>query len=175
MAKIILIYSTTDGHTREICHYLQQVIERQNNQVALISIHDTSEIDLKSFDKIVIGASIRYGKHSRRVYEFVKMYLPVLDAKPNAFFSVNVVARKPEKSHPETNPYLIKFLKQIPWKPKNLAVFAGKIDYQKYNYWDRSMIRLIMWMTRGPTDPNTNIDFTNWSHVEYFGQVIDEM
>ncbi len=85
------------------------------------------------------------------------------------------MARKPEKNHPETNPYLIKFLRQIPWKPMKLAVFAGKIDYQKYKFWDRLMIRLIMWMTKGPTDPKTNIDFTNWSQVEDFGQVISEI
>ncbi len=175
MAKIIIIYSTTDGHTREICYYLQQVIEKRNNHVVLISINNEAEIDLKSFDKIVIGASIRYGKHSPKVNEFIKKNLHILESKSNAFFSVNVVARKPEKNHPETNPYLIKFLRQIPWKPMKLAVFAGKIDYQKYKFWDCLMIRLIMWMTKGPTDPKTNIEFTNWSQVEDFGQVISEI
>ena len=88
---------------------------------------------------------------------------------------MNVVARKPEKNKPETNPYLQKFLKKISWKPKKLAVFAGKIEYQKYNFLDRTMIKLIMWMTKGPTDPKTNIEFTNWSQVEDFGKIINEM
>ncbi len=175
MAKIIIIYSTTDGHTRDICQHLQQVIENRMNHVVLNSINDEAEIDLKPFDKIVIGASIRYGKHHPKVYQFIKNNLPILESKPNAFFTVNVVARKPEKNQPETNPYLLKFLRQIPWKPMKLAVFAGKIDYQKYNFSDRLMIRLIMWMTKGPTHPKTNIDFTNWSQVEDFGRVISEM
>lgn len=175
MSKIIIIYSTTDGHTRKICERLQQVIEKQGYQVVIVSVNDAAEIDLISFDKIVVGASIRYGKHSKQVYEFIKMHLQILDSKPNAFFSVNVVARKPDKNQPETNPYLIKFLKQIPWKPKKLAVFAGKIDYQRYKFWDRTMIRLIMWMTKGPTDPKTTIEFTNWNQVENFGRIISEM
>lgn len=175
MSKIILIYSSTDGHTRKICQCLQQIIEHQNNQVTLISIDDEADIDLKSFDKIILGASIRYGKHNVKVYEFIENNLVVLESKSNAFFSVNVVARKPEKSKPETNPYLIKFLRQISWKPKKLAVFAGKIDYQKYKFLDRFMIRLIMWMTKGPTDPNTNIEYTDWSQVEEFGRIISEM
>ena len=37
------------------------------------------------------------------------------------------------------------------------------------------MIRLIMWMTKGPTDPKTNIEFTDWDQVEEFGRVISEM
>jgi menaquinone-dependent protoporphyrinogen oxidase len=141
----------------------------------LSSIDQAGVIDLKSFDKIIIGASIRYGKHSPAVYRFIKENAQVLDSKPNAFFSVNVVARKAEKNMPDTNPYLKKFLKQIAWKPKMLAVFAGKIDYQKYNFLDRTVIRLIMWFTRGPTDPKTNIEFTDWSRVEEFALVINEM
>ncbi len=175
MAKIIIIYSTTDGHTREICSYLLQVVEEHGNQVTLASIDDKELVDLSSFDKIVIGASIRYGKHSAKVYEFIKVNLKILEKKSNAFFSVNVVARKPDKNQPETNPYLKKFLMQISWKPKKLAVFAGKIDYQKYKYWDRFMIRLIMWVTKGPTDPKANIEFTNWNQVKEFGQTISKM
>ena len=175
MANILIIYSTTDGHTREICLRLKQVIEDAGNQITLVDVGHSSAINLGDFDKIVIGASIRYGKHSPAVYDFVKENARVLDSKPNAFFTVNVVARKPEKNTPETNPYLIKFLKQITWKPKTLAVFAGKIDYQRYGFVDRTMIRFIMWITKGPTDPATNIEFTDWDQVAAFGRVVSEM
>jgi menaquinone-dependent protoporphyrinogen oxidase len=37
------------------------------------------------------------------------------------------------------------------------------------------MIRLIMLMTKGPTDPATVIEFTDWTKVEAFGRVISEM
>ncbi len=175
MANILIIYSTTDGHTREICLRLRQIIQKQNNQVTLVSVDEVNPSELNKYDKIVIGASIRYGKHSNKIYHFIKQNESVLDSKSNAFFSVNVVARKAEKRLPDTNPYLKKFLKQISWQPKNLAVFAGKIDYQKYSLFDRTMIRMIMWMTKGPTDPDTNIDFTDWSQVEAFGQRICDM
>jgi len=175
MAKVLIIYSSTDGHTKEICKRLQQIIENQNNQVTLVSVNDENTINLNSFDKIVIGASIRYGKHSKKIYEFIKENQQVLDCKCNAFFSVSAVARKPEKSKPGTNPYLQKFLKKISWRPNKLAVFAGKIEYQKYSFLDCLMIRAIMWMTDGPTDPKTNIEYTNWSQVEDFGKVISNM
>ena len=151
------------------------MVEQQDHQITLISIDDESNVNLGSFDKIILGASIRYGKHHKKVYEFIKRNEQLLDSKPNAFFSVNVVARKPEKNHPETNPYLRKFLKQISWQPKELAVFAGKIDYKKYRFLDRQIIRLIMWMTRGPTDPDTVVEFTNWKQVETFGLLVSNM
>jgi menaquinone-dependent protoporphyrinogen oxidase len=175
MANILIMYSTTDGHTLEICQFLKQVIERNGNRVVLHSIDDGSDVDMHEFDKIVLGASIRYGKHSKQVYQLIKEVQPILDSKPNAFFSVNVVARKPEKNQPETNPYLKKFLKEISWQPQQLAVFAGKLNYPIYSYWDKQIIRFIMWMTRGPTDPDTVIDYTDWNQVEAFGQLVSDM
>ena len=60
--------------------------------------------------------------------------------------------------------------------PSNvLAVFAGKLDYPSYGFFDRFMIRLIMRMTHGPTDPKAVIEFTDWQQVEAFGRGVSEM
>ncbi|WP_303904676.1 menaquinone-dependent protoporphyrinogen IX dehydrogenase [Thiohalomonas denitrificans] len=175
MSEILIAYSTTDGHTKEISSRLRQIIEQQGHRVSLISIDDEPDIDLDRFDKIILGASIRYGKHSKQVHKFIEKNQSILESKPNAFFSVNIVARKPGKNTPQTNPYLQKFLKRIKWNPKELAVFAGKIDYPKYRFWDRQMIRLIMWMTKGPTDPKAVVEFTDWEQVEAFGNLVGTM
>ena len=37
------------------------------------------------------------------------------------------------------------------------------------------MIRFIMWMTKGPTDPKAVVEFTDWSRVEAFGHEIAKM
>lgn len=175
MANILILYSTTDGHTLTICKRLQQTIEQAGNRVSLLALDDAGTTELESFDKIVLGASIRYGKHRPQVFEFIKANLPVIDSKPNAFFTVNIVARKPAKSSPETNPYLRKFLAQTPWRPGKLAVFAGRLDYPRYGFFDRQMIRFIMLLTHGPTDPATVVEFTDWQRVEEFGSQIDRM
>jgi menaquinone-dependent protoporphyrinogen oxidase len=175
MANILIAYSTTDGHTKRICEQLRQVIEEQAHKVTLAFINDEPDIGLDDFDTVVIGASIRYGKHSRQVYEFIRKNQHVLDSKPSAFFSVSVVARKAEKNQPATNPYLKKFLRQISWQPTKLAVFAGKIDYPIYTFWDRQIIRFIMWMTEGPTDPEAVVEFTDWNKVDDFGRAVAKM
>lgn len=175
MAKILIIYSTTDGHTRKICERLRGIIEKRGNLVSIVSIQAAPDTDLGSFDKIVLGASIRYGKHRKEVYDFIESNTRTLEEKPNAFFSVNIVARKADKNTPDTNPYVRKFLASIPWKPMRLAVFAGKLDYQRYRFIDRLMIRLIMRITNGPTDPRTNIEFTDWNKVDAFGETISDL
>ena len=175
MANILIIYSTTDGHTVEICRRIIEVLEQSGHHIKLVNVTDASGMDLAPFDKIVIGASIRYGKHSPQIVEFIAKNETMLDSKPNAFFSVNVVARKPAKNQPDTNPYVKKFLKRISWKPKLVKVFAGRLDYPRYTPFDRFMIRFIMWITKGPTDPTAIIEFTDWQQVEEFARMIGEM
>ena len=123
-----------------------------------------------SYKTIIIGASIRYGKYRNEVYNFINENSLLLESKKNAFFSVNVVARKPEKNTPDTNPYVIKFLEKINWKPKNIEVFAGKIDYPKYKFIDKYSIKFIMWVTKGPTDTSQSYEFTDWNKVETFAE-----
>jgi len=175
MSNILVAYSTTDGHTPRICERLRQVMVQHDHAVTVVPIAQVEALDLNAFDKIVIGASIRYGKHQPQVAQFIARHQVLLESKPNAFFTVNIVARKPEKNRPETNPYLIKFLRQISWKPKLLEVFAGKLDYPRYSFFDRLMIRFIMLMTQGPTDPKAVIEFTDWAQVEAFGKKLSDM
>jgi menaquinone-dependent protoporphyrinogen oxidase len=171
MANILIVYSTVDGQTLKICERMQhQLKTRWHHDVTLLQLESDTAPEFELFDLIIVGASIRYGKHRQCVYDFVRRYRSHLDRMRSAFFSVNVVARKPEKSDPESNPYLIKFLKQVEWQPQNVAVFAGRIDYKRYRFWDKQMIRLIMWMTHGPTHLSTDVEFTDWDKVDRFAR-----
>lgn len=172
---LLLAYSTTDGHTRHICERLQFTMTALGQRVTLLPIEQANALNLNKFERIVIGASIRYGHHQAQVAQFIKTHQGVLESRPSAFFSVNIVARKPNKNQPETNPYLKKFLRQISWKPQLLAVFAGKLNYPSYGWFDRQMIRLIMLITRGPTDPKTVTEFTDWAQVEVFAHAVCEL
>ncbi len=175
MSEVLVLYSTVDGHTRRICERLRDVVQSKGHRVTLASLDEGTPPAIERFDKVVIGASIRYGKHRPNVARFMREHQPLLAARPSAFFSVNIVARKPNKNTPQTNPYMRKFLRQLSWRPRELAVFAGKLDYPRYGFWDRHISRFIMLLTSGPTDPKTVVEFTDWKEVERFGQVISEM
>ena len=170
----LIIYSSTDGQTKKICETLKNnSINKSTYEV--ISLNEAFLVEIEKYEKIIIGASIRYGRHNPRVYKFIQNNKYILDKKKNAFFSVNVVARKPEKNTPDTNPYIRKFLKKSNWQPKKLGVFAGKIDYPKLGFINRSVIRLIMFITGGPTNTSNTYEFTDWKSVRKFIKEFDEM
>ena len=163
----LIIYSSTDGQTIKICENIKENLSTSHT-LEIVSVEKALDINLEKYKILIIGASIRYGSHSRKILNFVIKNKKILESKKTAFFSVNVVARKAEKSSPHNNPYLIKFLKKSNWKPKKVGVFAGKVDYPNYNFINRNVIRFIMMITDGPTDTNNSYEFTNWESVKKF-------
>ncbi len=169
MSNSLILYSSTDGHTKSICERIISFSDKKN-KVKIISLNEAANYNLSEFNKIIIGASIRYGKHSKELYKFIELNKSILDTKDSIFFSVNVVARKLEKNTPDTNPYIKKFLKISKWRPKKIGVFAGKVDYPKYGFLDKYIIKLIMFITKGPTDTSQSYEFTDWSKVDNFAK-----
>ena len=165
----LLLYSSTDGQTKTISKKISSFLSK-SSKVDIISLSEVQKLVLNDYDQIILGASIRYGKHKPELYQFINRHKSILDNKKNGFFSVNVVARKSKKNSPETNPYMKKFLEMSAWKPQFLAVFAGKLNYPKYHFIDKQMIRLIMFITKGPTDTNGVFEFTDWEKVKQFAQ-----
>ena len=173
MSESLIIYSSTDGHTKTICLEILNSL-KSTDLVEIISLEKVETFDLNKYEKIIIGASIRYGRHNKKVIDFIIKNKNILDLKKTAFFSVNVVARKEEKSTPETNPYVLNFLKKTNWKPNKLSVFAGKVDYPNYNFFNKIVIRFIMMITKGPTDINNSYEFTNWENVRKFAKELEK-
>ena len=171
--KSAIIYSSTDGQTKKICEVIKEnLLNRYEHKI--ISIENSIKFNFDNYDNIIIGASIRYGRHNSKVLDFVKNNSEMLKEKKNAFFSVNVVARKPGKDTPDTNPYVKKFLNKTKWKPDKVGVFAGKVDYPNYNFLNKQIIRFIMFITKGPTDTSQTYEFTNWEKVKKFAIEINE-
>ena len=48
-AKILLIYSSTDGHTKKISLNLKKVIEQHRHQVQILPIEEVATIDISDF------------------------------------------------------------------------------------------------------------------------------
>lgn len=174
MKTIGVLYSTVDGQTKKICEFMASRLEEKNFKVQLFPI-ENFDGSISEYDTFVIGGSIRYGKHNELIPKFIEENRETLEKVKTAFFSVNLVARKADKDLPETNPYLIKFMESIAWRPDLLDVFAGSLDYSKYGFWDSLMIKMIMIFTHGPTKTPEPIEYTSWERVKAFADNISNL
>ncbi len=174
MKSVLVLYYSRGGHTARISRVIAEQIAEQGHSCDFMHIKEAEAegLDWDKYDSVVFGACVLYGSYHKSVFEFVAKHQSQLEAKPNAFFSVNVVARKPEKRNPDNNKYLQKFIELSSWKPNQVKVIAGKVDYPAWPWYDRLMIQLIMKMTDGPTDPKSVIDYTDWDDVKAYAKQI---
>lgn len=173
--KALILFSTRDGQTREIAACLASELKELGIYADVVNLNRAEEIAWQEYDRVVIGASIRYGHFHPAVDRFVKKHVETLNGMPGAFFSVNLVARKAEKRTPQTNSYTRKFLLSSPWNPDLCAVFAGALRYPRYRWYDRLMIRLIMKMTGGETDTSKEVVYTDWQQVANFAREVAQL
>ncbi len=165
--QLCILYSTRDGHTLTICQYIAKYIEKSGLKADVVEISSFSK-PLSAYAQVIIGASIRYGKHNKKVTAFIRKHKSELEQMKTAFFSVNLVARKSGKDAYDSNPYVVKYFNKLDWRPKVIDVFAGRLDYNSYSFFDKLMIKLIMKITKGPTRSDTPIEYTDWGRVKAF-------
>lgn len=172
--KALLIYSTHDGQTKKIMDAIAKRLESQM-QYEMMNLKDINYANINNYDAVCIGAPIRYGFFGMKLKEFVNVHSILLNQTRTAFFSVTLIARKPEKRTPETNSYTRKFLNSISWKPTISETFAGALHYPEYNWLDRMMIQLIMRISGGETDTTKDIEYTDWEQVDAFADKFIEL
>jgi menaquinone-dependent protoporphyrinogen oxidase len=169
-----VFYATRDGQSRRIAERVVQVLQEGGIAAAP---HDLargipSAEELAHEPAVVLIAAVRYGRHLAEAARFLTVYRNLAAPPPLALASVNLTARKPGKDTPQGNAYLRKLLARPRLNPQVAAVFAGRLDYPRYSFFDRQVIRLIMWLTGGPTDPGTQVEYTSWPAVDAFAEQI---
>jgi menaquinone-dependent protoporphyrinogen oxidase len=172
MSSVLVLYWSVRGHTARVARRICESVEAAGGRAAMMDVKEASHegVAWERYDVIAVGSPVIYGTYDPAFLAFVAAHRATLDAKPNSFFNVSVVARVPEKATPTGNRYMQKFLELSPWKPKDLRVIAGKVDYPAWRWHERLMIRLIMKYTDGPTDPTTVVDYTDWDDVAAYGR-----
>ena len=168
--KTLYLYSTREGQTEKIIHKIASELDSTNAD--FIDLHTDPQIELGQYEKILVGASIRYGHLNKKLYQFIDRHADLLTQKNASFFCVNLTARKEEqgKDTPEGSAYIRTFLKKSKWQPSLIGVFAGALLYPRYSWFDKKMIQLIMKMTGGETDTSKEVEYTNWKKVSQFAQ-----
>jgi menaquinone-dependent protoporphyrinogen oxidase len=163
----ILTYASRDGQSRRIAERIGQVLAVSPRD---LKTDAPGADELTAAPLIAVVAAVRYGKHLPEADAFLQTYAKLGAPAPLALASVNLTARKEGKRSAEGNAYLRKLIAQHRLQPALATAFAGRLDYARYRWSDRQLIRFIMLLTGGPTDPSTCIEYTDWDAVDGFAR-----
>jgi menaquinone-dependent protoporphyrinogen oxidase len=163
-----LFYATRDGQSRRIA-------ERIANRLATHGIpalpRDLTGVSLTPSSLaaarlVVVVAAVRYGRPLPEAEQFLASFRMLREPPQLVLLSVNLTARKPGKDTVEGNAYLRKSIARHRLAPVFALAIGGRLDYSRYRWMDRQLIRFIMKLTGGPTDPKTCVEYTPWDVVD---------
>jgi menaquinone-dependent protoporphyrinogen oxidase len=131
----------------------------------------SSRPPVERFGAVVVGGSIRMGKHQKALVGFCRENRDALLGRPHAFFSVSMSARRRfGKGQDEVSKHVSRFVAATGWVPERLWSIAGALQYTKYPWHIRAMLKLIAAMTGAATDTSRDWEYTDWSAVDALGE-----
>jgi menaquinone-dependent protoporphyrinogen oxidase len=166
--KLLILYGTTEGQTRKIAHFVEDVAQERE---CIVTLCDSANelFNPNGFDAVIIASSIHMGKYQAAVAEFAKKYATQLNKMPSAFLSVSLTAVSDDKkSWEELYEITDHFLKHCDWKPTQTLQVAGALKYMEYDFLKKMVMRLIAQKAGGSADTKRDHEYTQWDEIQTF-------
>jgi menaquinone-dependent protoporphyrinogen oxidase len=123
---------------------------------------------------VIIGAPVYAGSFSKALEQWAKTYSVTLNSKVCGFFTVsgNAGDKRPE-ARAVDDMLLQKFITETGLRPQFVASFGGAIQFTKYNFFLRWMMKRIS-TKAGTVDSSKDIELTDWVQVGAFANAFAE-
>ena len=153
MNKILVTYATRAGSTAEVAASVAEVLSATGATVDVKPV--TAVHEVKGYDAVVVGSAIRMGHWLPEAVEFVKANRESLSHIPTAYFLVSGFL---QEDTPEMRRRVLAYLDPVRkiLEPTSIGLFAGKIDYSRMDWQDRTIAEAIS---------SSEADWRNWEAI----------
>jgi len=168
MARILILYATTDGHTAKIARRLGDALELRGIDADVVNAALASARPV-GYDGVIVAASVHTGSYQPEVRQWARAHAPELVDVPSAFISVclGVLQHEPDvQAEVAATPR--QFLQSVGWEPTITKVVAGAVLYTRYGWLKRRLMRRIVAKAGGDTDTSRDYEYTDWADLDLF-------
>jgi len=166
--RLLIVYGTTEGHTRKIAQFLKEEAEKKGINVTLCDASNEPEPPL-FFNGVIVCSSLHVHKYQAAIAHYVMSYSDKLNVAPSAFCSVSLTAAgDEEKSWEELKKLTVEFLHHTKWTPQFTEYVAGALLYTQYDFFKKYIMRMIAKKAGGNTDTSGDFVYTDWKSLTLF-------
>ncbi len=176
MAKVLLVYGTTEGHTAKVASFIADVGRRVGHDVRVVHAASFGEdVDVRSYDAILVGASVHEGHHQKYVREWIRDHRAALEKVPSAFFQVCLTSVTQDPQHDaQAREVIGAMTRETGWTPNDVAYVAGALKYTQYSWLKRMLMKQIAKHEGGDVDTMKDHEYTDWSSLERWSRMFFE-
>lgn len=166
MARILILFASSHGQTRDIAWTIERNLRRRGHSVDLVDVRQAAP-DPSEYDLAIIGSRVELGRHARAIRRYVRQHREALTRTPSAFFSVSMSA-----AGGGPDPSIDRLVAETGWHPARAVAFAGALPYTRYNPLLRFIMKRINGKAGHTTDTTRDHDFTDWAAVRAFADAM---
>ncbi len=169
--RILIVYATTEGHTRNISRFIAIRLVAAGHEVTLCDAADARPPDPAGFGAAILAGSLHVGHYQAALVHYAKRWHAALDRTPSAFVSVSLAAASDNLAEVAgLTPCLERFEVQTGWTPRWVHQAAGAILYSKYDFFRRLAMRAIA--KRHGAGTSGDHDYTDYQAL---GRFVDDI
>jgi menaquinone-dependent protoporphyrinogen oxidase len=168
--RVLIIYATTEGHTRDLGHYLMRTLDADGHHVAVEEAPLGAPYpDPGAYDAVFVAGSLHVGRYQTGLTAFVQSRLAELSATPSAFISVSLSAAGLNPDDWEgLDTCLDRFQHQTGWAPAAVHQAAGSIRYSQHDFFKRLVIQHIVARRGQAPATSHHHDLTDYGKLSSF-------
>lgn len=173
MARVLIVYGTTDGHTQTVAERMAEAIREAGHAVETSDAKSVrKQVVSGAFDWIIAGGSVHAGDLQSALKDWAKLNREFLERVPATFFIVCLAAADmDEEAQAEIQATIDKFARETGWRPPHVEPIAGALVYTHYNFFIRHLMKQIVKRHGGTQlDTSRDYDLTHWDRVESFAR-----
>ena len=169
MSRVLILYGTTDGHTRGIAQALARALQLGGLEADVVDAA-APDAGMAGCAAVIVAASVHRGKYQSALIKWVTRHAAELNARPSAFVSVSLGVL--QKSDPavtaDLDAIVQRFLGATGWQPGVVKHVAGALLYTRYNVFTRWIMKRIVAKAGGDTDTSRDYVYTDWADLRRF-------
>ena len=169
MAPVLILYGTTEGHTRSVAEALGRTLQLGGLEVDIVEAAK-GDPDPLAYGAVIVAASIHAGGYQSAVVRWILRHARDLAARPNAFVSVclAILQASDPKVMDELKSIVKSFSDKTGWQPDRIKFVAGALPYTRYNFVKRWIMKRIVAKAGGDTDTSKDFMYTDWDDLRRF-------
>ena len=144
--RTAIVYATKHGTTRKVANKIKALV--WPGDVILFNLAETRDVELRSFDRIIIGSSIYAGSVSGRVKSFVKQNMVDLLQKEVGLFTCGMFFEKANEQIEKSFPAVLR------QHARSIKHLGGEYQFDDLNFVERFLVKKI----GGATQSESHID-----------------
>lgn len=168
--KILIVYGTTEGHTRELVNFTATHLRDGGHVVTTEEAdHDDRFPDPAGFGAVILAGSLHMSRYQAALVAYAQAHHEHLNAHPSAFISVSLAAAGVNPDDWEgLRECLARFEHETEWKPTATLQAAGAIRYSQYDFFKRLAIKHIAAQRGQKTNTHRDYDLTDYAELGEF-------